>query len=252
MIERIAEYYKRPALSQSIARVLLRSPAHARVFMEGREPTRSQIIGSALHAAVLLPDAFADMVKIAPKVDRRTAAGRAEWAAFQEAAGGAVVVTEEEHEAIRAMSESIMAHKGARELLERCTLREEPRYWSRPGCDMKALIDATDGEIVIEVKTARDASEVGFARAINKYAYHLQAAWYLEAIRGSDVYFVVVENEPPYCTAVYRLADRAIDVGRQKMEDAVALWKWCQENGKWPGYQPFGDIQEIDFVGGEK
>lgn len=251
MIDRIEEYRARRALSQSIARELLRSPAHARLLMESeREPTRSQTVGSALHVAVLLPDHLADMVKVAPQVDRRTSAGRTAWNAFIESAGNSIVVTAEEYDAIRAMAESIMAHKGARDLLERCTEREVPRYWSRSGVDVKALLDATDGEIVVEVKTARDASEVGFARAIRQYSYHLQAAWYLEAIGANVFYMIVVENEPPYCTAVYRLADRAIDIGRQKMEDALALWKWCNENGTWPGYQPFGDIQEIDIVGG--
>jgi divinyl protochlorophyllide a 8-vinyl-reductase len=54
---------------------------------------------------------------------------------------------------------------------------------------------------VVDLKTGRDASPTGFARAIGQYGYALQAAWYLAGARA-------VLREAGQRTAEYLLANR--------------------------------------------
>ena len=70
----------------------------------------------------------------------------------------------------------------------------------------------------------------------------MQAAFYemgLEAIRGrapEPLRFVVVETEPPFALSVIAPAPSLIELARDDVREAMAVWEQCLTSGQWPGY----------------
>ncbi len=93
----IEEYHAGPGVSKSDLDLIARSPAHYRAQKAApREATPAMIIGSAFHTATLEPEKFDLEFAVAPEgIDRRTKAGKEEWAAFEAASAGKTVLKAE-------------------------------------------------------------------------------------------------------------------------------------------------------------
>lgn len=67
--------------------------------------------------------------------------------------------------------------------------------------------------VIVDVKTTTDPSPEAFSRAIAKFGYHRQAAFYLDAVRalvpGAEVHYelIAVRSSAPYETACYSLEE---------------------------------------------
>jgi hypothetical protein len=96
--------------------------------------------------------------------------------------------------------------------------------------------------VVLDLKTARSADPVAFAKAIYEHGYYRQAAVYCdleETLRGwtPEEYVIgVVEKDEPYMVAVYVLDGEAIEAGRKEYRYLLDVYRECMESGKWPGY----------------
>jgi hypothetical protein len=217
--------------------------------------------GSALHTALLEPDIFARDYVVAPKFDRRKMGDNAAAEAWEAENAGKTALTADQMAAIEQMVASIRAHAGAARLLSN-GLAEMAVFWvdQETGIECKCrpdwLVTMEDRPdwitAIVDVKTCRDASADGFARAIATLGYDVQAAFYqdgLKALIGRAVpfYFIAIETEAPYAVASYKASDRMIEVGRSKYRAALELLRWCMDNDRWPGYQPSGEVEVIDL-----
>ena len=249
-----ADHLALEALSPSGAKDLLRSPAHYRAARdEPRPETPALRIGDATHCLSLEGRAaFNDRFAVAPDgIDRRTKAGKADWAAFTEAAGERTILTAAEAEPVEGMADALHAHPLIPALLERGQA-EVSMIWSdaETGAPCKGRPDFArfDDGALLDLKTALDASPAGFTRAAFNFGYHIQAAAYREGAAAlgrpiSDYLLLTVEKSPPYAAAVYRLADAPLELGRRRWREAVALYSECLERNEWPGYS--SSIQEL-------
>ena len=112
-----------------------------------------------------------------------------------------------------------------------------------------------DGEMaaVVDYKTtSRSAAPAEFGRIAARFGYHLQAAWYRDAvasITGAPPAFlhVVQETRPPYLVSVVRLDEEALEAGAVEAERARRLWVECTSSGSWPGYAP--DVHPVSLPG---
>lgn len=255
------DYQSHTAIGHSGLLRIMRSPAHYREWADNPpEPTSAMQFGTAFHAALLEPKRFQERYVVAPKFDRRTKEGKAQAEAWEAENADKTALTAEQMEAISAMVKSVMAHEGAASLLSK-GVAEMAGFWTdrETGIECKCRPDFLKMDVIaegkqvtgiVEVKTCCDASSDGFARAIAALGYDVQAAFYrdgLKALTGKALpfYFVAVEKDPPHAVAVYRAGDEVIEVGRAKYRGALQLLKWCQANGRWPGYQPNGEIETI-------
>jgi hypothetical protein len=238
------QYFAVEALSQSGATKLLRSPAHYKLDRDKRsEPTAAMQFGTAVHTGVLEPDRFAATVVAAPKVDRRTNAGKAEWSAFVESSVGRIVLDRADYDAARRCVDAVLAHPGARALLDGAR-REVSAFWLDPKYNIpcKARFDALNHGGIVDVKTTDDASPDAFARSIAKWGYHRQSAHYSDghevALGTPSAFFalIVVEKEPPHAVACYAMPDVGVLAGRREMATARARYAHCIAAGEWPAY----------------
>lgn len=121
---------------------------------------------------------------------------------------------------------------------------DEFGIWCRGRLDAMAHIA---GRVVIgDLKTAADASEEGFAKAVDRYCYHVQEVHYrtgLAVLLGCDpqdidFLFAVAETEPPHLVAVYD-TEQWRELGTGCCRIAYERYRDCTESGIWPGYDPY-------------
>lgn len=240
-----AEYHARSELSSTEARLLLDSPAKYR-WRKDNPPLIDDSpkfdIGKAVHARVL--GAGADVV-VVDADDWRTKAARE---ARQEArdAGKAPLLTRE-FEAVNAMAESVLSHSTARALLSQPGHSEVSLFTELDEVPVRARFDFLPDRmerrtVAADVKSTVDASLREFEKAVARYQYDVQAAWYLDAyaVETADVdaafVFIAIEKEAPYLTAVHQLPSMWMDMGRTKARRARELYTQCTTSGVWPGY----------------
>lgn len=254
-----ADYHGGPGVSKSLLDLVRRSPLHARYALDhanDNEPTPAQALGTAFHTLLLEPDVFDAEYVLAPKFDRRTKQGKADAEAFALEHVGKQPLQADAWEQLHAMRDAVMAHPAARALLTGAAgLAEQSVYWNDPAtgqlCRCRPDFWRQDG-IIVDVKTADDASQDGFARAAYNWRYHVQHAFYVDGINtmrdqtsATDVQpvrafvFLVVEKKPPYAVAVYSLEPDAVELGRAAYRADLDRMHDCITSNKWPGY---GDV----------
>lgn len=245
--EQIAELQSHP-ISWSRLKFYEKSPAH---FLENwlnpPEPTPAMTLGSALHCLVLEPEKFDSRYVAAPaNIDRRTKAGKEEWASFEAGAKGKSILTAEQVEQCRGMARAIAATNAASKALEMCPHREQTIEWEDPTTDLpcKGVIDAWGDNWIIDIKTTDDATDRAFSRAVANYGYHGQAAFYIDGLglarqttTPKNFLFVVVEKQPPYGVRVFLCTTDLLAAGRQNYLKLLGRHAECVAAGDWPGYR---------------
>lgn len=173
--------------------------------------------------------------------------------------GDKQVLSPDDAEKIRTIQLNASAHLRANEMLRSPGDSEMSGFWTdQPtGVECKLRIDklCMAGSIpwaMLDVKTTRDASSDGFAKACATYGYDVQAAYYTDgakAILGLELpfYFLAVENEAPHAVALYRASPEMIEAGRKKVRAGLMLMQYCQSTGNWPSYQPNGEEELISL-----
>lgn len=94
-----------------------------------------------------------------------------------------------------------------------------------------------------DFKTARDASEHGFTKAVHDGFYDWQGVIYRDAYvkatgeDRTDFLFAVQENQPPYEPALWSLGESWMDDVRGEVLNALAFYCGCLATNQWPSYQ---------------
>lgn len=236
-----AEYRGFPAANYSTLKMGRESALAMRYAIDHpRESSDAMELGKVVEALVFGDATWA----VAPDVDRRTKAGKAEWADFQAANVGKAIVDAETMGTAAIMSARIKANTDAARLTVGAKHRQVVAVWDEPttGVRCKARIDAMQpGVCLTDLKTTRAALDPrAFGREIAAMGYHIQAAFYadgFQACTGIETPFtlVVVQNRAPFDCAVYRLDDAAIDAGRKWYRHLLGVWKHGHATGEWPG-----------------
>lgn len=256
-------YHRGAGVSKSQLDLVRRSPQHFKAAMdrpELREPTEAMEWGTALHTRVLEPERFNDLYvvfddseiiqkiiaeKPDTKVARATKAYKDAKAAFDaEHAGKAVLDRNTAYEITQAAA-SIGAHPVARAIFTSgVSTIENSFFWTdeKTGelCRCRPDFLRDDG-IMVDLKTAEDASEAAFSRSVANYRYHVQDAYYRDGIAANArevraVIFIVVEKKFPFAVACYSLDSASVELGRAEYRADLDLFSECKKGDKWPGY----------------
>lgn len=226
-----------------------KSPLHyyANYLDPDREPrknTAAQIIGSAVHKAILEPNDFSNEYMLAPEVNKRTTVGRDEYAEFEKRYSGKELISIEIYDTIMRMRDSVMRHPAAMSILSD-GIAEQSLFWVDPltGANCKCRPDwQTRSRIIADVKSTEDASPEGFGRSAAKYRYHVQGALYLDGYesinyqKAEGFVFIAVEKTPPYAVALYFLRPQDYELGRLEYQANLRTYQQCVITNHWPGY----------------
>jgi exodeoxyribonuclease VIII len=245
------EYRAQTAIAGSDAKHILppKTPSHYAAHMAGetkREQTRSMLLGTMSHLAVLEPTKLDTAFVEKPEgIDFRTKLGK-EW---KESVGAMPILDQDEARAVRGIRDSIAAHDAAKALLAGCDSEVAMFAEHRSGLWIKGRVDAlkveSDNEaVIVDVKTTSAGADYNtFSRQAASLNYHVSAAWYchlagLNGLPPARFYWIAVETVAPYAVAVYEIHPDALDLGVGMMNDALGLIAQCEDAGVWPGYAP--------------
>jgi hypothetical protein len=245
-----ADYHSAPGVSKSGLDRLAQSPAHYRAWLiEERKETPALRFGRIAHRYTLEPDQCA--LVIAPDCPKQSKEDKTRHKAAQDEADalGAYLVSADEAEALRRMRESVYLHPIARKIVMARGPVECCAWWydqhsgelcrCRPD---KAVMPPNGGAILADLKTTEDASPDPFARAVAKYRYQVQAAFYSDgwaAATGQHVdsfLFVALEKSAPFACAVYELDAAALEYGRMLYQRDLMTLAQCKIERRWPAY----------------
>ena len=240
----VTDYFARPAVSRSMLETARRSLRLAYAEHVARTVTRrdtpAMLLGRAAHCAILEPSEFAARYAAAPKIDRRTKAGKQAAAEWAEAHQGMEHLTPEQMATVYEVAAAIDGHATAREVLAGDGESETEIYWQRDGIDCKAKLDRwlPSRGWVADLKLTSDPSPGPFARSCANFGYYRQAAWYLDAARTIadcelTYLLVAVRSAPPYEVAVYELHDEDIQRGRAEYDRVWQEVLRAYETGDW-------------------
>ena len=241
----IEEYHRHSSVSKSQLDQFAKSPAHyLSSLTTPRKETPAMRIGSIFHGMILEPERV--RIAVAPVCDKRTNAGKATWEAFCLENAGAEIVTADEGEMLNGMAASVRTHQAASALLSGAGIAEGSCWWyddqSGELCRCRPDFYRRDLGIIVDLKTTKDASPAGFAKAIANYRYNIQNAFYLDGVEAAtgDIVkgfvFVAVESSAPYCTAVYQLDMQGVEAGRVEYRRLLLDLADCRAAKKFPGY----------------
>ena len=240
------EYRTHPAISRSELWRLHDSPEKFRHEKDHPgEPTPALIFGQMFHKLALEPETFYEEFTVAPRCDRRIKDGKAIWNEFLAASIGKTVVTEDDYERASAMVASVMSHPDAVKLLD--GHHEVSFFWTDDytgeecKCRADCLCTSYRIPIVVDLKTAEDASTDGFARHAVNYGYDFQAAYYGDGIAKNIgqmplFVFITVEKKPPYAVNILQADDLFIQRGRRITRELLDTYHYCKESDDWYGY----------------
>lgn len=239
------DYHAHPSISKSGLDLIRRAPSLYLWRQQHKQPFKACYrTGTLAHTLLLEPDRFEREVMVMPKFDRRTTVGKLAHEAFIAEHGQRDYATEEEYELLKGMREAVWNHPAANRLLSKDGVAEQSIFWTDPvtGLQCRCRPDKLRiDDIVIDFKTARDASPAGFARSVTNYRYHVQDPFYCDGIKAytgtmPKFVFIAVEPEPPHLVGVYVLTEEAKATGRKLYQQDLATLKTCMQTGNWPGY----------------
>ncbi|KKK53352.1 hypothetical protein LCGC14_3095650 [marine sediment metagenome] len=244
------EYHRsidyRALSSSGINKLHQKTPLHYWTNLHNpKDPTPALIFGSACHVGLLEPDNFDDLVAIVPQeVNKRTKAGKVEYAAFLAEADGKTIITTDEHEKIKEMKRILHSEPTIRALVEN-GIAERSGFWLEPThgfwCKLRMDLHVESAKIILDYKTTVDADYDSFMRSIAKYGYHVQARWYvngMKEITGDTYTYIIVaqEKEPPFDFMIHELAEDVLDQGSMIIHPVLETYAECLEKDEWPGY----------------
>lgn len=243
-------YEELPGTNISSLKVLRKSPKHYRHYLEnGRKATRALELGTAAHIAILEPERFLKEFALWDKKDDegKTKARRgAEWKAFESANESKTIIRSDEYDLAIAIKDAVRADRVAMKYLA-FGKPEVALTWNDEHTGMACkgrldwLTEADGGPCIVDLKGTRDPNPIWFSRDCARLDYHLQMAFYgdaIEAITGEvpRVVVVAVEMAPPHDVVTYIVPEEVIEIGRDAYRQLLETLKDCTARNQWLGY----------------
>ncbi len=243
------DYHSSSGVSRSQLMRLKISPLHFWYFNLNpmaieKADTKALIFGSAFHTYILEPDDFDARYLVATKPSGTGM--KAEKARILKEAGNKIVLWGDEYDNLVLMGDAIRANPQMKPLLEQKLLVEQAIYWNEPetGLLVKCKPDGIGENMVIDVKTTKDASFYKFRSDAYLKGYHIQAAMIKEAMKivfdiDLSVFMLLAhEKVPPFVNVPYPLADEFLERGMNDYKELMRKLAECTEKNQWPGYEP--------------
>lgn len=248
--ESIQDYHKSTAINRSRLFRVSKSPEWFR-YCEDNPPekTRALVVGNAFHSLVLEPNEFEKRYAVIPKLDMRTAEGKAYKQQLE--SEQRELLTADEFETICGMRDSVMQNEIARKLLTGADI-ETSIYWTDEitGEQCKARPDifhsSKDTTIIVDLKSCTSADTETFKKEVVKYGYDLQVYMCCNALQRefnnpTEFIFIAVEKTPPFMVNIM-IADNYIKTrGERLFREYLGIYSDCKKTDNWYGYLGFAN-----------
>lgn len=255
------EYRNKEGISRSELFKINKSPLHFKYAQDHPEDSSPALVfGAAAHKFILEKDSFDDEYAVAPLVDRRTKAGKAEWEEFVSSIGNREAISQDDYDLIVDMREALTANKIASAFLySEGAKYEQSFFWTDPvtgekvKCRPDCMVEVNGKKYIVDYKTTASCEDGHFESSCRKYGYKLQAGMYREGVFQNtlDDYgfaFVAQEKNAPYAVRVYICSEEFINEGYDQYRKLLGIYHHCKETGEWYGYEDITG-EPTDLVG---
>jgi exodeoxyribonuclease VIII len=216
-----------------------------------KEPTRSMELGTCFHTVLLEPLNAPNVIAVVPDgIDRRTKEGKALFAEIE--ASGLIPLKDDEWQSLRAMGLSVSKHPMSGLFFDAILPHkiESVHTWTDDGIGMKMRTDYEIAPcetfprgVIIDLKSAADASLNGFSKSAYNLGYHIQAAHYSVGFmdkhrtnEAPDVIFLAVEKDAPHVCQWFKADDAFMEYGYSERDRLITEIVKARETGKYQGY----------------
>ncbi len=234
-------YFEIDALNHSLLKQFKHTPKHYLAAKSIKSvPTPAMEFGTLVHGILLEDFQIEKDIIIMPDLDKKTKVYK-EW--LKTVDNTKLVVSLANYNIAKRMVSNLLAKKSFQKLWNGIYIeeREVEFYYNKDDVECKAKIDIIR-EFIGDVKTMADISPKSVFNSIEKFDYHSQAAWYIEAARiegwtVNDYYLIAMEKSEPYDSIVYLMPPELIEIGHRLNQERFELYKYCTETGDWFGQE---------------
>lgn len=255
------DYMKWPYFHKSLVFPALRSAKHLKESQQGEKDTDAMQLGRLVDAMLLEPDRLDDFVRT-PETYTNSKGKEAAWTLRSNTckeelakiiASGRTPISKEMEDSAFEIANGVKSNPAAVELLKNCK-KQVSLVWEDPEINIicKGRLDCVGTDSITDLKTTRNAAKDSFSRDAARLGYHHQASMYVDGwkvLNGQECKYniIAVENEPPYCCAVYELSEDSIEAGRIMCRAAMLRYKDYMENDSElkRGYSDFIEPLEV-------
>lgn len=253
------DYYNLKADNASLLKVVANSTlAKAKASLEiPFESSPAKEKGSALHCMMLESALFEEQFvrglvgDDGKKLPRRSAAQKAEWAAFELKHERKTVIPADDWDDLFIWRERLLADPDAKELFDNAIAKELTIVWedSETGRLCKARIDMLSEyrgtPVIVDLKKVRegkaDPRRDTWGKECAKYGYDIQHPFYLDGLNtlapaDRSFLFLCVEEGRPYPVVIHELDQASEDSGRNMYRKAQRRWAKAIEDDHFPSY----------------
>lgn len=251
------EYREHEGISRSELFKISKSPLHFKYAKEhpAESDSPSLLFGRAVHKYLLEPETFDSEFAVAPNVNKRTKAGKEEFARFMVENPGKEVITLDDFTKIQEMAMAVRKNPVAASLLK--GTHEQTFFWTdsitgeKCKCRTDCITEFEGKKYIVDYKTTDSCEDGHFERSCRKYGYKFQAGMYTEGVFQNtlDQYgfvFVAQEKSAPYAVRVYFCTPEYVNQGYDQFREYLGVYHACKESGDWYGYEgPMNTVTEL-------
>jgi hypothetical protein len=263
----MSDYYAIKALSHSMLSCLAQNPMECRMRYVDDPPslppkdTAAFAMGHAVHCLALEPERFDERFAVAPKVDRRTTAGKVAWAEYLADCEGKTILDDQDYADAVACVQALNNHPEFAAIMAQPRRVEVEHHFDLFGHRFKARLDCVidSMRLILDIKTTDDASPHRWQWSAVDYGYHRQAFIYQGAVELSHAnkepiresyrfIFAVVEKPKPSTrgipptVALYELDDATMRMGAEDTHRLVQDYETRRETKNWQQYYSSGIV----------
>lgn len=209
------EYHARPEVSKSQLDLIhedINGIEWAKACPVDSDKLKTFDFGTAMHSILLEPETM-DQYVSEPKLDKRTKAGKEELAAFNAENADKIILTAQEWKKLHLMHESVMAHPGARRLIEAPGEAEGSWFWKDSDTDIDCRCrpdkNIFNTQYLLDIKTTDSLKK--FCYSVEDYRYYVQEPFYIDGMNA---------NGQDKQTMIFLVLQKTIECGRYP----VAIW----------------------------
>ena len=219
------EYHKRVGYSSSAIKTVCKQSLAHYMAQKPLGDSPAFALGSAVHATLLEPDR--DLVIKGPK----TRTSKMFKDLYKNRKDDEVVLTEVEYYVHNKMCQSALDNTTCSKILKDkrgVTVSSIFVVDKDTGLNLKTRPDLyipETGEI-FDIKTTVDASPTGFAAQVKKYAYHIQAAFYVHTcnmagLKAKNFSFIAVETSTPYIAHLHKVSPELLKASINTVKETL-------------------------------
>ena len=190
-------------LSYSSLKEFAKSPRHYIEYINKPKlpPTDAMKLGSMVHCLLLQSHEFDNQFLIAPEINKRTNAGKEEWANLLLNNPDKQIVSNEDYMTASNLVRSAFLNPSIEKVVKDCHSFEEEWRDDILTLPYRGFYDGVAEDYILEVKTTNDGNPKSVMSDFYKRKYHIQAGLYTIA-SDKKIKYLIIETTFPYLSYI--------------------------------------------------